>query len=483
MNLIKKILFAIYVSSFLSKPVLAAVDVDLLITHGTVVTMDSSSRIIKNGIIAVKNSSIIYVGNGQNQSFNSKKTIDAKQKFVIPGLINGHTHVPMTLLRGISDDLDLNTWLYEYIFPAEAKNLSPEFVYWGTLLGCLEMIQTGTTTFNDMYYFEDDIARATEKCGLRAILSENLIDFPVADNNNPDPDVRWQNGMNLVRTFVQKWKNHPLITPGVGPHAPYTVSPEHLKQVAQLANELDIPVQIHIAETKNEAEKIQNQYPVEVISPIQYLNQLGFLSPHVISAHTIWTSEEDMKILEQHQVGVAHCPQSNLKLAAGIADVSSLLKNNIAVSLGTDGAASNNDLILWEEMNLAPILQKESHENAIAMSAKTAFGMATIIGARALHMDKQIGSLEVGKKADVVIVNNQTSHQVPYDSGDQDIYSALVYATKGSDVETVIVNGRTLMQDRKIFHLNQQEIFDKANALRKKVNDSLKKNNTPHPQK
>ncbi len=449
----------------------ASPKVDLLLINATIVTMNANSDVIEHGAIAVNGSSIVYVGLQEGANFNAKQTIDVQNKIVIPGLINGHTHMPMTLLRGIADDKDLMDWLIHYIWPAEANNVTPEFVYWGTMLGCLEMIQSGTTTFADMYFFESDIARATQECGLRAILAESVIDFPVPDSKEQEPTTRWNNSLQNVKSFVQKWKDNDLITPAIGPHAPYTVSPEHLKDTAKLAKDLNIPVLIHLSETEHEMDQIRKAYNVDAASPVQYLNDLGFLSSNVIAAHTVFTSADDIQSLVHAGVGVVHCPQSNLKLGSGVANVGQFQSMGLSTCLGTDGAASNNDLILWEEINLAAILHKGVNHDPKMIDAKTAFSMATIQGAKAIHMDDKIGSLEIGKKADLVIVNNQSSHQVPYTNNN--IYSELVYSTKGSDVETTIVNGKILMLDRKINHLNDSLIKQNATLLRNKITKSL----------
>lgn len=478
------------VLSIFTNTVFAATQVDLVIKNGIIVTMDQERHVYENGSIAIRGSDIVYVGNDLNQKFDAKKTIDANGTIVIPGMINAHTHVPMTLLRGISDDVDLHTWLTQFIFPSEAKNVNKEFVYWGTKLACIEMIQTGTTTFADMYYFEDEIAKATQECGLRAILAETVIDFPVPDNNSiADNEERWENGITQTKQFISKWKDNPLITPAIGPHAPYTVSPDHLKQVAEVANELNVPVQIHLSETKNEMDMIKNHIKeggassskyLDTIasSPVRYLNDLGFLSRHVIAAHVVWTSSNDLRCLYNSNTGVVHCPQSNLKLASGIMDVPGMLTMAIPVALGTDGPASNNDLILWEEMNLAAILHKGNTLNPTAVSAEKALEMATILGAKAIHMDDKVGSLEVGKKADVVIVDNRTSHQIPY-SNSKNIYSEIVYAAKGTDVQTVVVNGKILMEDKILKTVAPSEIYTHAKQIRKKIEASLASESNP----
>lgn len=456
---------------FVATSTWASPKVDLLLTNAIIVTMNANFDVIEHGAIAVRGSSIVYVGHQEGADFDAKQTIDVENKIVIPGLINGHTHIPMTLLRGISDDMELMEWLTKYIWPAEGANVDSNFVYWGTLLGCLEMIETGTTTFVDMYFFEGDIARATKECGLRAILAETVIDFPVPDSNAKDKNIRWSDSLQNVRTFVNQWKNDELITPAIGPHAPYTLSPEHLKDVSKLSKELNIPVHMHLSETKHEAEQIRNSYGVDVTTPIQYVNDLGLLSSNLIAAHTVFATPNDIQLMANARIGVASCPQSNLKLGSGIASIDEYLNVGLATCLGTDSAASNNDLILWEEMNLAAMLLKGYRQNPKIIDAKTAFTMATIGGAKAIHKENEIGSIEIGKKADMIVVDNQSSHQIPYSV--DNIYSQLVYATKGSYVETTIVHGKILMQDRKILHLNRSVIYSKALELRQKINASI----------
>ncbi|HET9533380.1 MAG TPA: amidohydrolase, partial [Blastocatellia bacterium] len=324
---------------------------DIIIRGGTVVTMDRDLRVIENGAVAIRGERIIAVGPASEvaSAFVARRTITAAGRVVMPGLINAHTHVPMVLFRGIADDLLLMEWLQKYIFPAEAKNVDEQFVRWGTRLGCLEMLRGGTTTYVDMYYFEDAIAEETARAGLRAVLGETLIDFPAPDNKT------WESGMAYMERFVKRWKGHPLIVPAIAPHAPYTVSTEHLKQAREFATRHQIPLIIHIAEDSAETKTIQERYNA---TPVAYLDRIGLLDSSVIAAHMVWPAEEDIKTLAARSVGVAHCPQSNMKLAAGVAPVPQMIKAGVAVGLGTDGAASNNDLSIWEEIDTAAKLHK-----------------------------------------------------------------------------------------------------------------------------
>lgn len=436
--------------------------VDLIINNGTVVTMDASKRVIENGAIAVTKNKIVAVGKSPEilGKYSSKQIINAKDKFVIPGLINTHTHVPMTLLRGIGGDLDLNDWLTKYIFPAEAKNVNDAFVRAGTRLGLAEMIRGGTTTYCDMYYFEDAVADETFKAGVRGVLGETVIQFPVADNKTPAEALVYS------EKYINKWKNNPLVIPAIAPHAPYTLSTADLLNVKKLADKLNAPVVIHVAETEKELNDISKQYGAR---PLEYLNKIGFLNDRVIAAHTVHINDAEIDILKSKNVGSAHCPQSNMKLASGVAPVTQMLVKDVAVGLGTDGAASNNDLNLWEEMDTAAKLQKVYRKDPKVLSAEEAFEMATIRGARALHLEKNIGSLEAGKFADIVIVDANSLNQTPY----YDVYSSLVYAAKANDVRTVIINGKIVMRDKSLLTLNENAIKIDANIFRQKIINSL----------
>jgi len=386
--------------------------------------------------------------------------INAAGKVVMPGLINTHTHVPMVLFRGIADDLLLPEWLQKYIFPAEAKNVDEQFVRWGARLGLLEMIRGGTTTYVDMYYFEDAIADETARAGVRGVLGETLIDFPAPDNKT------WDAGIAYMERFAKKWKGHALVTPAIAPHAPYTVSTEHLKQAHEISMRLGVPLVTHIAEDQAEIKTIAEKYNA---SPVAYLDRIGLLNNQVIAAHMVWPTQEDIKILAGRSVGVAHCPQSNMKLAAGAAPVPQMLKSGVAVGLGTDGAASNNDLDLWEEIDTAAKLHKLTSKNPTVINAREALEMATIGGARAIHLDKEIGSLEAGKRADLIIVGMSDVHQTPL----YNVYSHLVYATKASDVHTVIINGRVVMAARRVLTIDEQMVRAKAVEYGRRIQKSV----------
>jgi 5-methylthioadenosine/S-adenosylhomocysteine deaminase len=437
--------------------------VDLLVLNGTLVTMDKDHRVIEDAGVAIKNGRILAVGQRKDilRRFTSSQTVDARDKIIIPGLINGHTHIPMTLFRGLADDLDLQDWLTKFIFPAEAKNVSEEFVRAGTRLGLAEMIRGGTTTYCDMYYFEDAIADETARAGVRGVLGETVIDFPVADNKTN------AEAMAYVEKFVQKWKGHELITPAIAPHAPYTVSEEHLKAVRAFSDRTGAPIVTHISETKRE---VDDSLKAKGASPIDYLSRIGFLNERVVAAHVVWPNAGEIEILKRAGVGVVHNPQSNMKLASGVAPVPQMLKEGVKLGLGTDGAASNNDLSLWEEMDTVAKLHKVFSGDPKVVSAEEAFELATIRGAQALHLEKDIGSIEKGKRADLVLVERDALNQIPL----YNVYSHLVYATKASDVQTVIINGRIVMRDRRLLTLDEAAIKEKARIFREQVIKSLK---------
>ena len=436
--------------------------VDIVIRGGTIVTMDGASRVIENGAVAVRRDRVIAVGTAEQiaTKYIAGRTINAAGKVVMPGLINTHTHVPMVLFRGIADDLVLMEWLQKYIFPAEAKNVDEQFVRWGTRLGCLEMIQGGTTTYVDMYYFEDAIADETARAGMRAVLGETLIDFPAPDNKT------WDAGIAYADKFTAKWKGHSLITPAIAPHAPYTVSTDHLKQAHAFSQRFGIPLVIHIAEDQAEVKTIQERYGA---SSVAYLDRIGLLDGRVIAAHMVWPTSDDIATLAKRSVGVAHCPQSNMKIAAGAAPVPEMLKAGVAIGLGTDGAASNNDLNLWEEMDTAAKLHKLISKDPTVVNAREALEMATIRGARAIHLDKEIGSLETGKRADLIVVDVTGAHQTPI----YNIYSQLVYATKASDVDTVMINGTVVMRNRRVLTVDERSVRAKANEYRDRIRKSV----------
>jgi 5-methylthioadenosine/S-adenosylhomocysteine deaminase len=439
--------------------------VDVLITGGTVVTMDADRRIIENGYVIVKGDTIVAVGEGlprmPNGPIVSKQTIDAKGALILPGFINGHTHVPMTLFRGLHDDVTLDDWLRKYIFPAEAKNVTEEFVRWGTRLAAAEQIRSGVTTFADMYYFEDAVAEETKSAGMRGVLGETFLDFPAPDNKTNRAMLEY------TGKFLKRWQGDPLIHAAAAPHSIYTCSQKTLQDSAALAREYHAPILIHVAEMKKELDDSLKQ---NGLTPVQYLEKLRILGPDLVAAHCIFVDERDRKILADRQVGCVHNPSSNMMLASGVAPVIEERAAGIAVGLGTDGpAGSNNDLDLMEEMDLAAKLQKITKMDPRALGAKSVVEMATIEGAKALHMDKEIGSLEAGKKADIVLISLDEPNAVPM----YDMYAQLAYALKSSDVETVVIGGRIVMRDKKLLTLNEPEILAKAREYGKKVASSL----------
>jgi 5-methylthioadenosine/S-adenosylhomocysteine deaminase len=437
--------------------------VDLIISGGTVVTMDATRAIYDDGAVAVKNDTIVAVGQRRNleAKYLAAQAIDAKGKLVLPGFINGHTHVPMTLFRGLHDDVTLNDWLYKYIFPAEKKNVNEEFVRWGTRLAAAEQIRAGVTTFADMYYFEDAVAEETKAAGMRGVVGETFIDFPAPDNKT-EPEM-----LSYTEKFLKKWQGDPLIHAAVAPHSIYTCSQKTLQDAGALARKYHAPILIHVAEMKKEWEDSQKQ---NGMSPVQYLDKIGVLGPDVVSAHCIFVDEADRKTLAQRQASCVHNPSSNMMLASGVSPVAELRSAGVAVGLGTDGpAGSNNDLDLMEEMDLAAKLAKITKMDPLAMNAKAVVEMATIEGAKALHMEKEIGSLEPGKKADLILIGLDEPNAVPM----YDIYAQLAYALKASDVETVIIDGRVVMRDRKLLTVNEGEAMAKACEYRKAIAASL----------
>lgn len=436
--------------------------VDLIVSGGTVVTMDAGRRVIEDGAVAVAGGRVVAVGKREEvlRGHAARQVVDARGRAVIPGLVNGHTHIPMTLFRGLADDLDLNEWLTKYIFPAEAKNVTEEFVRAGTQLGLAEMIRGGTTTFCDMYYFEDAVAEETERAGVRALLGETVIDFPVPDNKT------WPDAMAYVSRFVARWKGNRLITAAVAPHAPYTVSEAHLREVRAFSDRTGAPVLTHVAETRKEVEDVTRDHGAR---PVEYLARIGFLSPRTVAAHTVHLTEGEINLLKRHGVGAVHNPQSNMKLASGVAPVPQMLRAGVALGLGTDGAASNNDLDMWEEMDTAAKLHKLTTNDPKVLTAEEALALATIGGARALHMDSDIGSIETGKRADLVVVDLDGLHQTPR----YNVYSHLVYATKAADVRTVVIEGRVVMRDRRLLTLDEPLIKQRARAIRERISRSL----------
>jgi len=437
--------------------------VSLVVTGGTVVTVDATRRVIPNGAVAIDGADIVAVDTADAvaKQFRGTDTIDATGQLVLPGLINTHTHAPMVLYRGLADDLALMEWLNKYIFPAEAKTVSPEFVRAGTRLAALEMIESGTTTFVDMYYFEEEIARETKVAGLRGVLGQTIIQFPVADAKTP------AEGLARAEAFIRKFKDDPLITPAVAPHSMYTLDGPTLKAARELSRQYGVPTLIHLAETRDEIQAAQERFAA---SPTAYLDSLGFWGSGVLAAHGVWVSEAEIAMLKQRGVGVAHNPESNMKLASGVAPVTGYLRAGVAIGLGTDGAASNNDMDMFEAMRVASLLHKLQTADPRALGAATALEMATMGGARALGMDRLIGSLERGKRADLIVVETRSARQTPL----YDPVSHLVYTTRGDDVRHTVVHGRVLMRDRKVLTIDTAAVLAEARAWAEKVRAAVR---------
>jgi 5-methylthioadenosine/S-adenosylhomocysteine deaminase len=446
--------------------------VSLIVSGGTVLTENDTREVFAPGAVAINGTDIVDVGTAADIAarYTAAQTIDARDQVVMPGLINTHTHAPMVMFRGLADDLALMDWLQKYIFPAEAKTVSPDFVRIGTRLAALEMIESGTTTFADMYYFEDDIAEATHDAGLRAVLGQSVIKFPVADAKTP------ADALTRADAFLAKWKDDPLITPAVAPHAPYTVEPDTLKAARALANRYGMPLLIHLAETKDEVKTIEDAHHM---SPTQYLDSLGLWDGRSLAAHAVWLDEKDMKTLAAKGVGVAHNPASNMKLASGVAAVPQWIAHGMKAGLGTDGAASSNDLDMFEAMRIAALLQKVTTMDPRALPAKQVLALATRGGADALGMLDKIGTLEAGKKADVITVAMDGARQTPM----FDPVSHLVYVSHGDDVRNTIVNGRVLMRDRQVLSLPAADVLRDARAMAERVRQVVSASSAPAPGK
>jgi 5-methylthioadenosine/S-adenosylhomocysteine deaminase len=437
--------------------------VSMIVTNGTVVTVDASRRVIERGAVAIDGRDIVAVDTAETIAarYRGRDTIDASGAVVMPGLINTHTHAPMVLFRGLADDLALMDWLQKYIFPAEAKLVTPEFVRAGTRLAALEMIESGTTAYADMYYFEEEIARVTRAAGLRGVLGETIIQFPVPDAKTP------AEGLARTERFAKEFAGDDLITPAAAPHAMYTLDADTLKACRALADRLAMPLIIHLAETNDEVRTAQEKYHA---TPTAFLESLGFWGPRTLAAHGVHLTPDDIAILARRHVAISHNPESNMKLASGIAPVVALRQAQVVVGLGTDGAASNNDLDMFEAMRQAAFLHKLNGGDPRAIPAPVALEMATIDGARAIGMERSLGSLEPGKRADLLVVSMSAARQTPL----YDPVSHLVYVTRGDDVRTTIVNGRILMRDRQVLTLDARQVLAEARAIAVKVRAAVK---------
>ncbi|TVQ16933.1 MAG: amidohydrolase [Bacteroidetes bacterium] len=432
----------------------------LIIKNAMVLSIDSQSNYWEQASIVIRGNTIESVGkiDVAEEKYPGARVIDGSGKLVMPGLVNTHTHVPMTIFRGYADDLPLHEWLYEYIFPIESEFVNAENVKLGTRLAIAEMLRSGTTTFNDMYYFVDEIARVVDATGMRAVLSEGLIDF--AAPNSPTPE----HGMRLSEQLINRWSNHPRVTISVSVHAPYTSSAKLIQDAKKLADRYGVPFNIHLAETRKEFDESLDRTG---FTPVGYLESLGVLGANLIAAHSVHLTPEDIELYAQRGVSVAHNPECNMKLASGVAPVPALLAKGVKVGFGTDGVASNNNLDLFEEINTAAMLHKLNSNDPTVLDAKTVIEMATIGGARVLGLDKEIGSLEPGKRADLIILDMKQPHAHPV----YNIYSLLVYSMKGSDVETVIIDGRVVMENRKFMYLDEEGLYAKAEEVAAKIKE------------
>lgn len=440
---------------------------DLLLTNAFVLTMDDSYTQYEPGGVAISGDSILAVGPEPeiSQFYSAKETIDCQGKVLMPGLINAHTHVPMTLLRGLADDLRLDVWLLGYMMPVERRFVSPDFVRLGTLLGCVEMIRSGVTCFADMYYYEDEVASATAEVGLRALCAQTVLKYPA-----PDAQA-FEESLEATREFIQRWKGHPLIEPAVGPHAPYTCTEEILQAAAELAIEFDVPLHTHLAETALEVENSRREHDMPVIP---YVKKQNMLDAKVLAAHCVHIDEGEIHTLLHHGAGVAHNPSSNLKLASGIAPIKKMLDTGLNVGIGTDGPASNNDLDMFEEVRLTAFLAKNATGDPTSVPAPLALAMATRLGAQALHFGDLTGTLEPGKRADLILVEIDNPHNTPHFRRDPNgIYAQLVYAAKSSDVSDVMVNGRWLMRDRNLLTLEITGLSERAQEYARQIDSFL----------
>ncbi len=441
--------------------------VDLLFTNALVLTMDKNLNQYDPGAVAVKGDLIVVAGPEAElkKEYDASEIVDCGGKVLMPGLVNAHTHVPMTLLRGLADDLRLDVWLLGYMLPVEREFVSPDFVRLGTLLACAEQIRTGITTFNDMYYFEKDVAQATSDAGLRAVCGQTVMKFPTPDA------IAFEDSLAMAREFIQGWKDHPLIIPAVAPHAPYSCTPEILRATSDLAKEFDVPLHIHIAETSYEVETMRKENGIPVVP---YVKKQGILEAKVIAAHCVHIDTGEMRTLLHAGAGVSHNPSSNLKLASGFAPVQKMLDTGLNVGIGTDGPASNNDLDMFEEVRLASFVAKASSNDPTVVPAVTALLMATRMGAQALHLGHLTGSVEAGKRADLILVDISSTHNSPRFRRDpNNAYAQLVFASKSTDVSDVMVNGKWLMRDHSLLTLNEEELVAQSYDIAKKIDAFL----------
>ncbi len=433
-------------------------NVDYIISGDYVLPMDEALTVIKNGAVAVKGTEIVDVGNSDDilAKYDSKAVLKKEGSVILPGLINTHTHAAMVYFRGIADDLPLNNWLNEHIWPAENRWLSPEFISDAIELACLEMLKGGVTTYNDMYFYEDAAARTAKRIGMRAVLGVGILDFPTKSASTPDEYF------SNAETFIKDWKGDELITPCIAPHALYTCGPDSLKRAKAVAEKYNIPIHIHLSETEWEVREVMARYHKR---PVEHLENLGFLDETVLAAHCIWVEDEEIELLAKRKVGVSHCMESNLKLASGFAPIATMLMEGVKVSFGTDGAASNNDLNIISEMSTTAKVHKALSNDPTVLDAKTVILMATRWGAEVLGLGNKTGSIEKGKTADIITINVNKPHLTPM----YDVYSHIVYAAMASDVETVMVNGKVVVNGGELVTADESEILYNARKWGEKI--------------
>ncbi len=441
--------------------------VDLIVKGAHIVTMDAEGSVIADGAIVIDEGIILDIGSSADieAKYSAAATLEGDKRIVMPGLVNGHSHAAMTLLRGVADDLALMDWLQNYIFPAEVEFVDPEFVRIGTELACWEMIRGGTTTFVDMYYYPDTIAEVVESCGMRALISATVIDQRSPDAENADDSIAKGNG------FIERWQGkNSRITPIFGPHANYTLNAEQLKATRAAAMQYGVPISIHVSESPFELQYSQDTYGM---TSIELYESIGFFEGPTIAAHVVWPTEDEIAMLARNKVGVIHNPTSNMKIASGISPVTAMLEAGVLMGIGTDGAASNNDLDLWEEMRLAALLQKVDRMDPRALPATTVLGMATSGGATAIGLGDTIGSLEIGKRADLIQVAFEDVHHVPT----YDVISHLVYVTDEQDVASVVVDGKVLMKEHEMLTIDTDRVTAEATALAARIQAALQERN------
>jgi len=437
-------------------------EVDIIISGGRTLTMDEKDTIFHNGCIAIDGNTVVGVGGSEEMAarFSGRRVIDARDCLVMPGLVNGHTHAAMTCFRGLADDMELMDWLNNYIFPAEARNVDPELVYWGSALACAEMIQSGTTTFCDMYLFEDETAQVARQAGMRCLLGEGIFDFSSPNAQTPE------DGLAYSRMLIEKWADDPLVNIMIEPHSLYTCSPDIIKKAKALADEYSLPFALHLLETRGEVQQLEERFGMKAT---RFLKELGCLDERFFAFHCVCMDEEDMKLFADHGCKVVHNPESNMKLASGIAPVATMLEHGIVVGLGTDGCASNNNLDMFDEMGTAARLGKVERLDPTVLPAKTVTRMATRDGARVLGMGDITGSLKTGMRADIIMIDLNKPHLTPI----YDEYSHIVYAAGGSDVKTVIIDGRIVMEDRRLLTIDENEAMARVREIAERVKRSL----------